>query len=139
MKNLNLLILFIFISCSSNVPVTFDNSKPYVTQFYDPTSIKLKADKSDTSIIFFTASFFNEKIEVKSGEKLIDKDTISTINQIGLAKHIVVNNSKIINVKIGNKHVMVLPEKMKIYKFIYISKRGKKYFMEYSNKMKSFA
>lgn len=138
-----LLIMLLF-SCSS-VHQIGDNSKLDIEDSIIQYTLK-KADAVDDykAIIFFTVGFENDLVELINGDNIIFHDSISTLDQLGLARTVVINNKKRVSIKMesSNKLEFILNRnKLLNYKFIYISKNideKQKIKVVYSNKKKQF-
>lgn len=141
MKITVLITLIILTASCSGIKYKYENDQAYLEKWYDPTMKKLKADNSDTSIVFLTGYFEKDSVQIKNGSEVLFNSTISTSPQIGLATFEVVKNEKAayINILKSKKGDIKLPAKfLKKYKFVYISYRDNKILVEFTNKGRAF-
>ena len=120
-----------FVSCKSQ-------SIEYV---YEDRSIILnemekRFDVKERLNIFFESGFKDENVRILIDSKEKYNDNITTDNTIGLAKNYSFNELPKKDLKINLPELVInfQVEKLKDYKYIYIQKKEKKYFVLISNK-----
>ncbi|KQS94311.1 hypothetical protein [Chryseobacterium sp. Leaf394] len=86
--------------------------------------------------IFFESGFKDENVRILIDSKEKYNDNITTDNTIGLAKNYSFNELPKKDLKINLPELVInfQVEKLKDYKYIYIQKKEKKYFVLISNK-----
>ena len=141
MKNLSFtFILFLLFGCS-NVKSKFLNEVPDFNKYMLE---KLDATESNKSLIFLTAWFEKDTVQIINGEKMLRNEPTKTISQLSLAVAQVVENDKDVTIKVLSKQetqITLTKNNLVKYKFIYISRsldNRKKYLVEYTNKIRYF-
>lgn len=141
MKNLSYTFIFLLLISCSNVKSKFLNE---VQDFDKNTLEKLKATESNKSIIFLTAWFENDTVQIINGKKMLRNEPANTISQLSLAVVQVVENDKDVAIKVLSEpetQITLTKNNLVKYKFIYISRsldNRKMYFVEYTNKIRYF-
>jgi hypothetical protein len=115
-----------------------------VPDFNKYTLEKLNATESYKSLIFLTAWFEKDTVQIINGEKMLKNEPANTLSQLSLAIAQVVENDKDVTINIlSNKKTEIILTKNNLakYKFVYISRsldNRKKYLVEYTNKVRYF-
>ncbi len=140
-KNISFLILLIvFCRCSSVISEYNTYAVPVPEHFKKEILKKYESEKENYSLVYFTNNFKNDTITVSNIEGQIFKNDVSTVDLIGLARVIRIDNN--LATKIYNKkHKCSFKIPSNKYKFIYINKLSNskiKYKILYSNVLHSF-
>ena len=145
MKNLIYISLcFIILSCS-NIKSAFSND----TLDLNDKAIKyelnrLKANDPKKSILYLTAWFEKDTIQIINGKNLLYNEPGNTIAQLSHTTIQVIENTEKVEVNILSKKPTKISldlEKLKSHKFIYLSRKldnRKKYVVEYTNRSRSY-
>lgn len=133
-KVLSILLLIATCSCSKIICSTNNlyNGNNYVDNKYI---------FEDKTLIAFNGGFYseNERVKVSTKDKIYLDEILKTNDKIGLAKGINVDQSEtIVYFYSIDKSVKLKEAYMKKYKFVNINKRDDKYYIEYTNKKKSY-
>ncbi len=141
MKKLSFIFIIILLFGCSNVQNKFLNEVPDFNKY---TLEKLNATESYKSLIFLTAWFEKDTVQIINGEKMLKNEPANTLSQLSLAIAQVVENDKDVTINIlSNKKTEIILTKNNLakYKFVYISRsldNRKKYLIEYTNKVRYF-
>lgn len=141
MKNLSFIFIFFLLIGCSNVKSKFLNQNPDFNKYMLE---KLEATETNKSIIFLTAWFEKDTVQIINGEKMLYNAPAKTISQLSLAVAQVVENDKDVTVKVfSEKQTKIILSKANLakYKFVYIRRNidnRKKFLVEYTNKIRYF-
>jgi len=104
----------------------------HVLKFYN-------AENPKYSLIIFTSGFERDSLKIKDNDT-IQKIELKSNPSMGLADIFrVINTSKVVIYDITNHLKFFLSKKeVKKHKFVYIRKKGKKYYVTYSHSMARF-
>lgn len=137
MKYLQLTFLVLLFCSCSNVKSLYEKESIGVNDKRSNLLIKKFELGNEKSILYFTESFNDNHVKV-SGETIIFDRKIGTLEQLGFADSCIIENRNNILIIVDNKNILLPAEKLKLYKFIYIGKQGKKYIVIYTNKAHTF-
>ena len=145
MKNAIYISLCLSILSCSNIKSTFSNDTLDLNNKTTKYTLnKLKATDKNKSILFLTAWFEKDTIQIKNGKSVLYNEPGNTIAQLSLTTIQVVENDEKIEVNVLSKEptkIVLNTEKVKSHKFIYISRdldNRRKYLVEYTNQSRSF-
>lgn len=136
----SLFILLLFTSCSSVISEYNTYAVPVPEHFKKEILKKYDSEKENYSLVYFTNNFKNDTITVSNIEGQIFKNDVSTVDLIGLARVIRINNNLVTKIY-NKKHKCSFKIPSNKYKFIYINKLSNskiKYRIVYSNVLHGF-
>ncbi len=141
MKSISFIFIFFLLFGCSNVKSKFLNEVPDFNKY---VLEKLEATESNKSLIFLTAWFEKDTVQIINGKKMLRNEPAKTISQLSLAVAQVVENDKDVTIKVlSNQKTEITLTKNDLakYKFVYIRRsldNRKKYLVEYTNKIRYF-
>ncbi len=129
----NLLFLFLFLSCS-NVIYKYNDD---VLSNHEKITLALKeADyiSENEFYLIFTNGFLNTRIKVFDEKGILFEEVISTKPSL-IAKSFKLKYGHTYQIELEtlDEKLLILPEKNKNYKYLYISKSGKKVIADFNN------
>lgn len=141
MKNLIFITFGLFFIGCSQVKNLFDHGK------LDTTDVSIKdilhkfnAENKNQTLLYFTTGFKNDTIVLQNGKEILFDLPIETIDQLGLSIIEKIDNRFDVNITVKlQKPIKIRLNKIKNYKFIYISRIiNRKFLVEYSNLKRDF-
>lgn len=127
-----LALLFLsFFSCKSqSVQFVYENKSIVLNE------MEKRFDVEEKFNVFFESGFINEEVEVLIDSKKEYYDVLTTDNVIGLAKYYSFRELPKKNLKIilPKTNINLEIVNIKGYKYVYINKKEKKYFVTISNR-----
>jgi hypothetical protein len=130
---IKLSFLFLFLSCS-NIVYKYNND---VSSHHKKISLALKEANyisENEFYLIFTKGFLNSEIKILDEKGILFEDTITTKTSL-IAKSFKLKYGFRYQIKLEslNDKILILPEKSKNYKYVYISKSKNKVFADFNN------
>lgn len=132
------IVLLLLLCNCSNIKSLYEKKEVEINDKRSSLLIKKFELGNIRSILYFTESFNNDNVKVFSHKTIIFDRKLETIEQLGYAGSCIVDNNIDVLITINDKNIILPTKKLKLYKFIYITKEDEKYIVFYTNKAKSF-
>lgn len=132
----SIFLLLLFLGCSTPKSLYKDDCVPVPEHFKKEVLKKYDAENENYSILYFTEFFENDEIIISNEKEALYNGVISTVEGVGLAYVVRIDNNYTTNVYVKNENYSFEIKKGK-YKYIYVSKIQKekksKYIIAYRN------
>lgn len=132
----SIFLLFLFLECSTPEALYKDDCVPVPEHFRKEVLKKYDSENEKYSLLYFTELFEDDEITVSNENETLYSGLVSTIEGVGLANVVRIDNNYTTNVYIKNEKYSFIIKKGK-YKYIYVSKIKKdkknKYTIAYRN------
>lgn len=145
MKKIACIYLIILCSSCSNIKSVYTDSELDINDRSTNVLIeKFKAEEENKSIVIFTTWYENDTVKLTNGKNVLLNEAIETTPQLGFSEAKTVLNDESVEIHISTPKqttIVLNSEKIKNYKFIYVSRdtfKRQKYTVEYSNILKKF-
>lgn len=137
----SIFLLFLFLECSTPEALYKDDCIAVPEHFKNEVLKKYDAENEKYSLLYFTELFKDDEITVSNEKETLYKGIISTVEGVGLAYVLKIDNNYTTNIYIQNENYTFKIKKGK-YKYIYVSKIQKKkkskYIISYRNVLCGF-
>lgn len=131
-------LVLLFCNCT-NVKLLYEKESKGIDDKRSNLLIKKFELGNEKSILYFTEGFNDNYAKISFEKTIIFEREIKTIEQLGFADSCIIGNSNNILITIDNNKDIVIPaETLKLYKFIYLEKQGKKFIVICTNRARSF-
>ena len=132
----SIFLLFLFLECSNPKTLYKDDCVPVPQHFKKEVLKKCDSENEKYSLLYFTELFKDDDITISNEKETLYNGVVSTVEGVGLAYIVRIDNDYTTNVYIKNENYSFKIKKGK-YKYIYVSKIQKekksKYIITYRN------